>query len=154
MKIITVTGEENVGKTELIWTVFDKLMKSGGELTYFHIVGEDANDFHAVLVWESKIIAVCSIGDKADKEKPVEQYIKDGIEMARRYCAEILINALSDTIDETYEKTKKQYQSLLNLIFTNEQLPKEFRLDRQNKIERQIKQKQENCKRIIEELKK
>ena len=67
-EIITVFGPDNSGKTTLIWNVFNKLLADGGEVTYFHLLGNDANDFHAIVVWKGKIIAICSIGDKADED--------------------------------------------------------------------------------------
>ncbi len=164
-EIITVFGPENSGKTTLIWAVYNKLMESGGELTYFHIVGADARDFHAIVVWEGKIIALCSIGDKVDEENKPKlddwQYVKDGIEIAKEYKAEILVNTVSDLTKKGKKDDKDegdiQYDEKENIksykkILTEKEIFYIFRkfiLDRHDEIEKQTMQKQIYLKQII-----
>lgn len=107
-KVITVTGEENTGKTTLIKFVYDVLRQSGAIVLLYEQTGAYFEDFHAVLVWNCKIIAICSIGDEADKEeKDLWKYIKDGIDLAINYNADFLINTLSIPIPyDNYDKIK------------------------------------------------
>lgn len=139
-EVITVTGAENVGKTTLVWAVYNKLLADGAESVYFHIVGADAKDFHAVVIWNGKIIAFCSIGDRADKKENNNwKYIEDGIEMALNHNAEILINALSLNSG----LTEGGYKNLLKKtpkIKSDKYVP--IDLICQSTVEKQIQQKQ------------
>ncbi len=138
-----------VVKTTLIWAIFNKLMETGGELTYFHLVGADANDFHTVVVWQGKIITICSIGDKADPESGDEwKYIKDGIQLALDKKTEILLNVFSDECNTGKEK----YTEILLEMKVDNPF-KCFYLDKQDSVEKQIK-KQINFKLIFDELRK
>ncbi len=161
-EIITVFGPDNSGKTTLIWNVFNKLLADGGEVTYFHLLGNDANDFHAIVVWKGKIIAICSIGDKADEDcKDDGKYIKDGIEVAKEYEAELLLNAVSDFFEENNTdmskdvcaKMKDKYKRILDDegIFWGY---KKFKIEKRNTVEKIIKQKQEICNSIINAMQK
>lgn len=150
MKIITVTGKENTGKTTLIWTIYNNLLENGAEITYFNLLGRDSKDFHAMVVWKGKIIAICSIGDISDNND--EQYIKDGIEMAKEHDAEILLNALSDFIDKKNNHSITIYEKLLVSLFPFSPIFHKFQLNYQSSIEKILKQKQENATLIIREL--
>ena len=161
-KIITVFGLENSGKTTLIWNVFNKLLEDGGELTYLHLVGHDANDFHAIVVWKGKIIAICSIGDKADKnEGDDEKYIKDGVNVALDYEAELLLNTMSDFSDkpnnvltkEVFDKMKSDYEKILVKMKIYGAY-KKFKIERRDTVEKIIKQKQILSNLIINEMQK
>ncbi len=151
IRIITVSGKPDAGKTTLIWAVYNKLMETGGELTYFHIVGADARDFHAIVVWEGKIIALCSIGDVADKAvKDDWRYIREGIEMARNHEVEILINALSleGVLTEGGYKDKiiSKYK---NIKYDKE---KNVSVEKFNIIEKQLQQRQIKLNEILKNL--
>jgi len=151
LKVITIFGDNNSGKTTLINYVFTKLMETGGELTYYHIIGADTRDFHAIVIWEGLIIAFCSIGDPADEEIENKwKYIEDGIENAKKFNAEILLNAVSYNIENDMQTTINKYEEILN----NEQPFKKIILDKKKdeKIEMIIKKKQNNCKSIIKDL--
>lgn len=157
LRVFTVIGKPDAGKTTLIWAVYNKLMETGGELTYFHIVGADARDFHAIVVWEGKIIALCSIGDIADKKENEKEedwdawkYIKDGIEMARNHEVEILINALSleGVLNEGGYKDKiiSKYK---NIKYDKE---KKVSVEKFNIIEKQLQQRQIKLNEILKNL--
>ncbi len=127
-KIITVTGENNTGKTTLIKFVYDSLKQAGANILFYEQIGAYFEDFKSVLVWNCKIIAIYSIGDEADeKEKAAWKYIKDGIDFAINYNADFLINALSFPIpynnydkitddakkEKLKQKTKDEYKNIL-----------------------------------------
>ena len=147
MEIITISGDENVGKTTLIWAVYNKLLADGAESVYFNIVGADAKDFHAVIVWNGKIITFCSIGDIADKKENDDwKYIEDGIEMALNHNAEILINALSLNSG----LTEGGYKNLLKKtpkIKSDKYVP--IDLICQSMVEKQIQQKQTKLDEVL-----
>ena len=87
IKIITVSGPDNSGKTTAIQKVFHKLTSDGGEITYYKACGVRLDDFHAIVVWHGKIIAFCSIGDLPDIPEDGShiddlQNIENGIKMA------------------------------------------------------------------------
>lgn len=92
MKIITAQGESNSGKTTLIRYVFIKLIQKGAKIIFFENRGADKSDFHAVIVWKSFIIAFCSAGDI---DKTDWKLVEEGLDLAGKYKANILINALS-----------------------------------------------------------
>jgi len=151
LKVITIFGDNNSGKTTLINYVFTKLMETGGELTYYHIIGADTRDFHAIVIWEGLVIAFCSIGDPADEEIENKwDNIEKGIKTAKDFKAEILLNAVSYNIENNMQTTINKYEEILN----NENPFKSIILDKKKdeKIEMIIKKKQNYCKAIIQDL--
>lgn len=158
-KIITVFGLENSGKTTLIWNVFNKLLEEDGELTYFQLTGNDTNDFHAIVVWKGKVIAICSIGDKSDGDDG--RYIEEGIKVAIEYKAELLLNAMSDFFDETtnfltkeiFDKMNSEYEKILDKMKVCS-IYKKFKIERRDTVEKIIKQKQILCDLIIDAMQK
>ncbi|MDY6030436.1 MAG: hypothetical protein SPI86_01610 [Treponemataceae bacterium] len=164
MKIITIFGDENVGKTTLVWDVFNKLMETGAELTYFHVFGADGRDFHAIVVWEGKIIAICSIGDVAYEEDIKDSgisedeksflYVKNGIDMARKYKAEILLNVVSNSIKEKCPDIKEKYEELLKDDNQKNEVLSTVLFERKSTdlIEVAIKKRQECRNAIIKDL--
>ncbi len=125
-RVISVTGEENKGKTTLIKFVYDALKQAGANTLFYEQTGAYFEDFKSVLIWNCKIIAICSIGDEADEED-LWKYIKDGIDLAINYNADFLINVLSLPIpydnydkitddakkDKLKQKTKDEYKNIL-----------------------------------------
>lgn len=157
MNIITIFGVGNSGKTTLIKNVFNQLKDSDGEIFYYKVQGKDRNDFHAILVWRGKIIAICSIGDCADDEEKNSNdtlwklnYIKSGIVLAKEYEADILINAFS--LDNSNNLTKENYDKLLSRELVT--CSKEFELNMQESNIQYAKQRQQFLKIIIYELNK
>lgn len=136
MKVITVQGECNRGKTALVKYVFETLKQAGAEILYYKEVGAYFEDIHCVLRYDCKVIAICSIGDIADEEEKDDwKYIKDGIELAKNYAADVLINVLSIPISASYQndnskgdvcdKTKKdetikKYKDILKDKFSSD----------------------------------
>ena len=109
MKIITIEGKENTGKTTLVKELYRYLNLRGAFVLYYEVTGAHYEDFHAVIIWNSKVIAFCSIGDYADKDVYNAEnklwpftYIEKGIELAiRKYPADILINTRTTNLNET-----------------------------------------------------
>ena len=102
MKIITTIGHSNKGKTTQIKFLYDYLTKQGAFVLYYEAVGAHYEDFMAVLIWEAKMISLCSIGDYADDDEEDPQnelwhlkYIQDGIDLAKKWNSDFLINVLS-----------------------------------------------------------
>ena len=81
MRIITVQGDSDTGKTTLIKSILKKLLSKGAVLIFYEIKGADKQDFHAVVLWKSRIIAMCSLGDESDKKD--YKYIEDGLILAK-----------------------------------------------------------------------
>lgn len=107
MKIITLKGKSNSGKTTAITNIFEKLKGKGAVVQFFERTGADNKDFIALITYNNKEIAFCSIGDVADEgDSPIE-YIMNGINFAYERNADIFINAFSeDTLPITFETYK------------------------------------------------
>ena len=92
IKIITITGEENCGKTSLVKYLFELLKQMGAEVIFYKLVGAHFEDFITILMLKGKLIAICSLGDAAyDDEKYVSKtgYIEQ--------CYEELFNCYSNS---------------------------------------------------------
>ncbi len=104
MKIITVIGKPNTGKTTLITGVFEKLKAGGAKVTYFKSLGSNNKDFEAFLFHGDLKIAFYSIGDKADPSHSPMEYVANGITYGYNSGADIFINAFSNSILSISEK--------------------------------------------------
>lgn len=148
MKIITVSGPDNSGKTTLIQYVFQKLISDGGKITYYEACGARVDDFNAVIVWHGKIIAFCSIGDKPDYGKKNEnglQNIENGIRLADQHFVDILLNARTEDISEV------DYKNCLEKHFGNDfYIP--IKLCKPNSLETLIKNQQLSFELIMREV--
>lgn len=151
MKIITVIGKSDTGKTTLIKSVYESLKRQGAFVLYYDVTGAHYEDIRAVVIWRGKTIAFCSIGDWADDDYKINgdlwhlSYIKEGIEIARGKEADILINALTSNIQED------DYKKLLRNIFSNDTY---ISCNMQSNIFQKdcIKQNQEKLEFIIKEI--
>lgn len=94
LKIITVIGKRNTLKTTLITKVYNEIQKNG-ILQFYKFEGADKQDFKALVKWNDKKIAFCSIGDPADPKHIPFEYILRGLVFASKNEADILINAYS-----------------------------------------------------------
>ena len=110
MKIITVVGNTNTGKTTLIKYTFDMLVRNGAFVLYYDVTGAKLDDIRAVVIWNGKVISFCSIGDEADDDIEDENdffwrlsYIRDGIKIATSHKAEIFLNACNLSLKDDYK---------------------------------------------------
>ena len=151
-KVITVTGEGNTGKTTLIKFVYDTLRQSGAIVLFYEQVGAFFEDFHTVLVCNCKIIAICSIGDEADKkEKDPWKYIKEGIDLAINHNADYLINALSIPIPDNNDaqNTINEYKDILGQNFPSDSYtPINLEYIKPGDY-KPLQERQSNCKKIL-----
>ncbi len=145
MEIITISGASDSGKTTLIQKLFKYLISDGGEITYYKACGARLDDFNTIVVWKGKIIALCSIGDEADNNNNILEYIKNGIKVATEHHAEILINARTSCIDEN------EYREHLKKTFDNT-FYREICLDKPNSLETLIKNQQIAFKLVMRTL--
>lgn len=124
MKVITVIGEKESGKSSYIKYIFLKLLKKGGNALFYETVGADKLDFHAIMLWKKRMIAFCSAGD-VDVHK--WNIIEDGVKLAEKTKSDVLINALSTT-----DFTVSDYELKYNIDY--EQIPVKKYLSRYKKL--------------------
>lgn len=99
MKVITIEGEQNVGKTTLVRNILRRLVNDGAEVLYYEATGHLYDDFHAVVIWRSRKITLCSIGDAIT-------YIRKGIDRAKATWSDILLNTRTLSVDaEKYKQS-------------------------------------------------
>ncbi len=98
MKVITIEGEQNSGKTTLVRNVLRRLVNDGAEVVFYEACGYLYPDFHAVVIWRARKITLCSIGDSIS-------YVHGGVKRAKENSSDILLNTRTLTVEE--EKYKK-----------------------------------------------
>ena len=98
MKVITIEGGKDAGKTTLVRTVLRRLVNDGAEVVFDEACGYLYPDFHAVVIWRARKITLCSIGDSID-------YVHGGVKRAKENSSDILLNTRTLTVEE--EKYKK-----------------------------------------------
>lgn len=141
MKIITVQGESNSGKTTLIRYVFLKLIHKGAKIVFFENRGDRKQDFYAVIDWDSRTIVFCSAGDI---DNPNWNIVEEGLKHAEKYKANILINALS--IDQGL--TIDGYKNLLNKQYNIKDFKEDVIIIKSSKCKKRI-----NCRTILKSIK-
>ena len=125
MKVITLKGDTQTGKTQIITEVFKDLIVQGAKEKIFQEEGKDRKDFKALLTFKEKNIAFCSIGYIADYGHVESEYILSGIEFASKNTADVLINAYTTPFSEfpesIYERIigKSNYNPILVLSTSN-----------------------------------
>lgn len=151
MKIITLVGKDRTRKTTLIKRVYNEILKEG-LLLYYESEGADNQDFKALIKWNDKIIAFCSIGDPADPKHIPSEYILRGLVFASKKEADILVNAYSKSFryeNNIEEFSYETYESIIS-VYKNNSLYIPIKID-DNAFREQF---DENCNRIIEEISK
>ena len=151
MKIITLVGKDRTWKTILIKSVYNEILKEG-LLLYYESEGADNQDFKALIKWNDKIIAFCSIGDPADPKHIPSEYILRGLVFASKKEADILVNAYSKSFryeNNIEEFSYETYESIIS-VYKNNSLYIPIKID-DNAFREQF---DENCNRIIEEISK
>lgn len=98
MKVITIEGGKDAGKTTLVRNVLRRLVNDGAEVVFYEAGGYLYPDFHAVVIWRARKITLCSIGDSIT-------YIREGIKRAKENSSDILLNTRTLTVEE--EKYKQ-----------------------------------------------
>lgn len=93
MKVITIEGEKNAGKTTMVRHVLRHLVNDGAEVLKYEVTGRYFEDFFAFLIWKAKKIVLRSIGDEIS-------FITPGIELANKEHADILLNTLTTKVNE------------------------------------------------------
>lgn len=144
MKIITLKGKKDVGKTTTIRKVYQTLWQDekNTERIAFEIDGGDKCDFITILKWKGKIIVIKSLGDAETKDD--FSWVKNGWEIARLIHANYLLNALDiDFLDE------KKYCDLIT-----PDIPVFIPIEKKKSVEEMARQEIELCKRILDELEK
>lgn len=124
MKIITLKGKSDSGKTTAITNIFNKLKENGAVVQFFERTGANNKDFTALITYNNKKIAFCSIGDIADKGHSPIEYIMNGINFAYERNADIFINAITEDyysinlkqITMSVQKSQSEYELQMNKI--------------------------------------
>ena len=98
MKVITIEGGKDAGKTTLVRNVLRRLVNDGAEVVFYEACGYLYPDFHAVVIWRARKITLCSIGD-------LFSYIQGGVKRAKENSSDILLNTRTLTVEE--EKYKQ-----------------------------------------------
>lgn len=120
MKIITIEGDKNAGKTTLVRNVLRRLVNDGAEVLYYEACVYLYDDFHAVVIWHARKITLCSIGD-------LISYIRGGIIRARDTLSDILLNVRTLSVDE--EKYKQSLPAEHDLRFVSVTPPDEKNME-------------------------
>ena len=101
MKIITLKGKDNSGKTTALRNLYQKFLKMAGtkKINYCH-EGADDSDFTAELIVCGKKIVIKSIGDGIS-------WVRDGLQYAQANNSDVLINAWNLNLDKKYNIQKE-----------------------------------------------
>ena len=129
MKVITIEGGKNAGKTTLVRHVLRCLVNDGAEVIKYEVTGQYYDDFFAFLMWKAKKIVLRSIGDELS-------FITPGIELATNEKADILLNTRTITVNEAEYKEKLPKDcSFHKLTLTKQSNAKPDIIQRQNAVE-------------------
>lgn len=93
MKVITIKGAKNTGKTTLLKYAYKNLLTDSADIIEYDCSDFLTEDIYAYLVWRGLKIVIFSIGDCIE-------YVKKGIEKANFWKVDVLVNALTTTISE------------------------------------------------------
>jgi len=111
MKIITIKGGKNSGKTTTLRNIYQKLtVMKGSKLLEFTPAGFDKTDFDAVVSVRGTIVVIRSYGDGIS-------YVRTGLKYAESKNASFFINAWNSDLDKNYDikielpETTKIYDS-------------------------------------------
>ena len=109
MKIITVVGKSNCGKSTLIKYLFENLLQMGAKVIFYKLKGAHFEDFISIIAHEEKIIGICSLGDKTPKsdkyfETPtdyIDECYEDLFSQFTNNFFDYFINVKNTNIDES-----------------------------------------------------
>lgn len=115
MKIITLKGFKNSGKTTTIRNIYQKLtVMKDSKILEFTPAGFDKTDFDAVVSVRGTIVVIRSYGDGIS-------YVRTGFQYAKSKKAEYFINAWNSDLDKDYDikielpETTKIYDSPIQI---------------------------------------
>lgn len=101
MKIITIKGGKNSGKTTTIRNIYQKLtVMKGAKILEFETAGFDKTDFDATVTVKDKIVVIRSYGDGIS-------YVRSGLQYAKSKQADFFINAWNSDLDKDYDISKE-----------------------------------------------
>ena len=96
MKIITIKGGKNSGKTTTIRNIYQKLtVMKDSKILEFIPAGFDKTDFDAIVSVQNHIIVIRSYGDGIS-------YVRTGLQYSKSKQAEIFVNAWNSDLDKNY----------------------------------------------------
>ena len=97
MKIITIKGGKNSGKTTTIRNIYQKLtVMKNSKILEFTPAGFDKTDFDAVVSVGNTIVVIRSYGDGIS-------YVRTGLKYAESKNASLFINAWNSDLDKDYD---------------------------------------------------
>lgn len=97
MKIITIKGGKNSGKTTTIRNIYQKLtVMKNSKILEFTPAGFDKTDFDAIVSIKNKIVVIRSYGDGIS-------YVRTGLQYAKSKQADFFINAWNSDLDKNYD---------------------------------------------------
>lgn len=96
MKIITIKGGKNSGKTTTIRNIYHKVtVMKDSKILDFTPAGFDKTDFDAIVSVKNKIVVFRSYGDGIS-------YVRTGLQYAKSKEADVFINAWNSDLDKNY----------------------------------------------------
>lgn len=99
MKIITIKGGKNSGKTTTIRNIYQKLtVMKDSKILEFTPAGFDKTDFDAIVSVNNQIVVIRSYGDGIS-------YVRTGLKYAKTKEAALFINAWNSDLDKNYDIT-------------------------------------------------
>lgn len=97
MKIITIRGAKNSGKTTILRNLLQKIcIMRDTTLVEYIPEGKDKCDFKAAISVNGKIVVINSCGDAIE-------FIRDGLKFAESKSADIFITAWNTDLEKKYE---------------------------------------------------
>lgn len=96
MKIITIKGKKNSGKTTTIRNIYQKLtVMKGSKILEYVPAGFDKTDFDAIVSVKNNIVVIRSYGDGIS-------YVRTGLQYAKSKEANFFINAWNSDLDKDH----------------------------------------------------
>ena len=95
MKVLTISGNSDIGKTTTIRHIFETLIDMKAVVKDYKPLGRWYDDFISTIVFNKKIIVINSLGDLVGT-------IKDGKKKALEINADLLINAWNENLGKDY----------------------------------------------------
>ncbi|MDY4766975.1 MAG: hypothetical protein SO238_00965 [Treponema sp.] len=127
MRIITIIGDDNSGKTTLLQYMLNQLKNTGAEILSFSRLGHNYDDFECILFWKGKKVAMCSIGD-------AKKYIDEGLHRAKDSNPDYIINVVNTKFEKWYKDSFKK-DDIKIVYCTSENYEDQIRKKQEKNIE-------------------